>query len=203
MIAENTLKTLYVDKKKSVSQIASLIGCSQNKITYWLQKYNIRRRSISDAVYIRNNPNGDPFSFKKPNTHKEWFLYGLGLGLFWGEGNKVNKNSVRLGNTDVELIRNFLLFLDIIYRIEKKKLRFGLQLFNDIPKEKALLYWTSKLKISRTQFQKIVVTKSVQKGTYGKKNEYGVLTVYFSNTKLRDIIVAAISELHECTQKPS
>jgi len=197
MIEENILKLLYLEKRKSVNQIATEMRCSQNKITYWLQKYNISRRSISEAVYIRSNPKGDPFTFKRPKNDTEWFLYGLGLGLFWGEGNKVNKNSVRLGNTDVDLIIKFLQFLNEIYQIDIKKLRFGLQLFNDISKEKALKYWSIKLNVSRDQFQKVVVTKSVQKGTYKKKSEFGVLTVYFSNTKLRDSIMGAITELRK------
>jgi hypothetical protein len=203
MILQSTLKSLYIEDKKSVSQIASELRCSQNKVTYWLQKYHIRRRSISEAVYIRSNPHGDPFLFKRPCTDKEWFLYGLGLGLFWGEGNKMNKNSVRLGNTDIYLIKRFLDFLKIIYQIDEKKLHFGLQLFNDIPQKKALRYWSSKLKVSKKQFQKVVVTKSIQKGTYRKKSEYGVLTVYFSNTKLRDIIMSAITKLRNSEYKPS
>ena len=197
------LEREYLDRKKSVSQIALKYGCSQNKITYWLDKHSIKKRSISDAVYIKCNPQGDPFIFNKPRDEQEWFLYGLGLGLFWGEGNKVNKNSVRLGNTDVDLIIKFLQFLKVIYRIDTKKLRFGLQLFNDIPKNKALEYWTTRLNVSMNQFQKVVVTESVQKGTYRKKSEYGVLTVYFSITKLRDIIMNAITELRANVQKPS
>lgn len=197
MIEKGYLETSYLLKKKSVSQIAGECGCSQNKITYWLQKHNIRKRSISEAVYIRSNPHGDPFLFGRPKNNKEWFLYGLGLGLFWGEGNKMNKNSIRLGNTDIDLIKNFLDFLRVIYQIDEKKLRFGLQLFKDISKEKALNYWSSKLHIPKNQFQKVVLTKSIQKGTYRKKSEYGVLTVYFSNTKLRDTIISAITKLRE------
>ena len=51
------------------------------------------------------------------------------------------------------------------------------------------------------QFQNVVVTKSVKRGTYQKKSRYGVVTVYFSNIKLRDIIVSAIKELQ--VQKPT
>lgn len=203
MISEILLRQEYIEQKRSVSQIASRLHCSQNKVTYWLEKYNIKKRSISDAVYIRSNPEGDPFHFDEPTTDSKWFLYGLGLGLFWGEGNKVNKNSVRLGNTDVDLIIKFLSFLKQIYQIDEKKLRFGLQIFNDISKKKALDYWTSKLNVSESQFQKVVLTKSIQKGTYRKKSDYGVLTVYFSNTKLRDMIVGAITELRISNRKPS
>lgn len=203
MIDKAYLESSYVLKKMSVSQIAFEYGCSQNKITYWLQKHKIRKRSISDAVYIRSNPNGDPFLYQKPRSDEEWFLYGLGLGLFWGEGNKMSKNSVRLGNTDVDLLRNFLFFLKVIYQIEDEKLRFGLQLFSDIPKEKALNYWSARLGVPRRKFQKVVVTKSIKKGTYKKKSEWGVLTIYFSNTKLRDIIMSAITKLRNEAKMPS
>lgn len=201
MIEKDVLKLLYLERKKSVSQIASEIGCSQNKVTYWLQRHNINRRSISEAVYIRSNPQGDPFLFKKPSDNKEWFLYGLGLGLFWGEGNKVNKNSVRLGNTDPDLIKTFLLFLDDIYQIDKGKLRFGLQIFSDMSERSAVKFWTQKLNVSGSYFQKTVVSKPIRKGTYKNKSKYGVLTIYFSNTKLRDIIMVAIDELRK--EKPS
>ncbi len=197
MLEENFLVQQYVHKKKSAAQIGVLCKCSPNKVTYWLQKYNIQKRSISDAVYVHSNPDGDPFEFNRPKNNNEWFLYGLGLGLFWGEGNKVNKNSVRLGNTDIDLIRCFLFFLKQVYKIDENKLRFGLQLFSDISPERALMYWSGSLGVSRKQFQKVVVTKSVQKGTYKRKSEFGVLTVYFSNTKLRDSIISAITELRQ------
>jgi hypothetical protein len=48
-----------------------------------------------------------------------------------------------------------------------------------------------------SQFQNIVITKSIREGTYGRKSKYGVLTLYFSNTKLRDRIIAAIEGLRK------
>jgi len=195
MIPKDLLVRKYVKAGQSVRDIALRLGCSENKVTYWLQKHNINKRSLSEALYIKHNPSGDPFVLKKPVSSESWFLYGLGLGLYWGEGNKANKHSVRLGNTDPDLILKFLEFLETVYDIDKKRLRFGLQIFTDIDKNKALHYWANKLNVDVNKFQKVVVTKSVRKGTYRKKSEYGVLTIYFSNTKLRDTIVSAIEEL--------
>lgn len=197
MLEKEFLIQHYIQSKKSARQIALLCGCSENKVTYWLQKYNIQKRTISDAVYARSNPDGDPYVFKRPKTNEEWFLYGVGIGLFWGEGNKVNKHSVRLGNTDIDLIKTFLNFLREIYCIDERKLRFGLQLFNDISRKKALDYWVAGLGISEKQFQSVVVTNQIKKGSYRKKCEFGVLTIYFSNVKLRDTIVSAITELRK------
>lgn len=197
MISEKKLINDYIIQGKSVSKISSETGCSQGQINYWISKYNITKRTIASALYLKHNPNGDPFIFNRPKSNKEWFLYGLGLGLFWGEGNKVNKNSVRLGNTDPDLIKTFLTFLREIYNVDEKKLRFGLQLFQDISESEAKSFWIKKIGIKESQFHKVTMTKPIQKGTYNKKCKYGVLMIYFSNTKLRDIIMSAIFELHE------
>ncbi|MEM9336352.1 MAG: hypothetical protein AAGA35_00655 [Patescibacteria group bacterium] len=195
MINKKFLAGEYLVKRKSVSVIANELGCSQNKINYWLHKHSIPKRTISEAIYLKSNPCGDPFKFKKPHTTEDWFLYGLGIGLFWGEGNKVNKNAVRLGNTDPALIKVFLEFLEHFFQIDTVRLRFGLQIFSDTNPEQAKKFWIQLLKIREDQFQKTVVTPSTKQGTYSTKNEHGVLTIYFSNTKLRDNIVGAINAL--------
>lgn len=195
MIDKKFLITKYIQQLRSAAQIAEELNCSENKVHYWLKKYEIPKRGISQAVYARLNPNGDPFLFSVPKSDKDWFLYGLGLGLFWGEGNKVNRNAVRLGNTDPDLVAQFIYFLRRIFRIDENKLRFGLQLFSDTPEQEALNFWRKKLQVPAEKFQSVVVTPSVASGTYRKKNKYGVLTVYFSNTKLRDTIILAIDEL--------
>ncbi len=197
MITKKDLERMYMSQALSVTQIALRLGCSANKVTYWLEKYEMPRRSISEALYVKNNPNGDPFTIVGPKNNKEWFLYGLGVGLFWGEGNKASRDSVRLGNTDPALIRYFLHFLVTFYNIDMRKLRFGLQVFSDVSAQEALKFWMKELSVSSEKFQKVVVTKSIRKGTYTKKNKYGVLTVYFSNVKLRDTILGAITKLQK------
>ena len=199
MIKKSFLEKEYIKNGKSVSEIARGLSCSENKISYWLAKHDVRKRSISEAVYLKNNPKGDPFEFKAPKSAEEWFLYGLGLGLFWGEGNKANTQSVRLGNTDPDLIKVFLEFLESIFSIKTTRLRFGLQVFSDMDPDKAKNFWMKKLNIKTNQFQKVVVTKPFKKGTYRRKTRHGVLTVYFSNTKLRDSIGFAIEELRTTT----
>ncbi len=195
MIPKTYLRKEYVVKQKSVHEIALKLACSDNKVTYWLQKYKIERRTISEAMYTKRNPKGDPFKFSAPKNNKQWFLYGLGLGLFWGEGNKVNKNSVRLGNTDPDLIKLFLQFLTEMYQIDTLKLSFGIQIFSDVSKAESRKFWQKKLQFPGTSFRKVIITKSNKKGSYRHKNQYGVLTVYFHNTKLRDSILSAISAL--------
>lgn len=123
------------------------------------------------------------------------FLYGLGLGLYWGEGTKSNTNSVRLGNTDPKLIKTFLKFLKLCFQIDENKLRFGLQVFSDMNPNRALHFWVKELGLKQSQFQKVIVTPARSIGTYRQKTQHGVLTVYFNNKKLRNLIVGEIEKM--------
>ena len=190
-ISKNTLSDLYIEKKHSVSEIARIFKCSENKINYWIKKFKIQKRSLADAMYAKHNPQGDPFLVKAPETLEEAKLLGLGLGLYWGEGNKRNKNSIRLGNTDPRLVAKFIEFLVKIFEIKRSKLRFGLQIFGDMAPSVTLKFWLKQLKefgITKGQFFKITVTPSRSLGNYREKSKFGVLTVHFANVKLKKII---------------
>lgn len=189
MLSKNKLVDLYLKKGKSMQEIASILGCSLHKVSYWMNKHEIKSRTISDAVYLKNNPAGDPFKIKTPNNLREAELFGMGLGLYWGEGTKADKVSVRLGNTDPKLIKKFIEFLVKFFEIKKEDLRFSLQLFSDIPQREAMDFWKKWLNINPSQFYKVTITKSRSAGTYKKKSPYGVIIVYYHNKRLRDIIV--------------
>ncbi|OGH91245.1 MAG: hypothetical protein A2534_05110 [Candidatus Magasanikbacteria bacterium RIFOXYD2_FULL_39_9] len=192
--SKKILVKLYLGQKKSAQDIADIFKCSLNKIWYWMGKYKIKSRTISEAIYRQKNPKGDPFKIKYPSTLKEAMLFGFGLGLYWGEGTKANKYAVRLGNTDYRLIKKFIKFLIKVFTIKKKDLKFSLQLFTDINPKTALNFWVNSLNVTRDQFYKSTITKSVRKGTYGKKSEYGVLTVYYHNKKMRDVLVSLLDK---------
>ncbi|MES2668295.1 MAG: hypothetical protein V4644_01215 [Patescibacteria group bacterium] len=191
------LERLYVTDKLSSKEIATKFNCSENKINYWMRKYQIPKRTIADAVYQKLNPHGNPFKETSIDSLSDAFLLGLGTGLFWGEGNKRDKNTVRLGNSDPDLMRAFLFFLENRFQISRHRLRFGLQVFSDMDYKRTEKFWIDKLSLESTQFYKTVITVSGKIGTYTQKTEYGVLTIYFHNKKLRDLIVGQIDNLRK------
>ncbi len=179
----------------SVSEISNKLGISQGGINHLFKKEGVIKRSISESQYLKKNPSGDPFKAKKLESKEDYFLFGLGLGLYWGEGTKMNKCSVRLGNTDPDLISYFLKFLNRLYQIDIKRVKFGIQIFNDIDPNFAISYWSKKLKTNKKFFYKPVITISNKKGNYTRKVKYGVLTIYFNNKKLRDILNNELEKL--------
>lgn len=189
MIPKEKLRYLYKNRKKSQQEIAKIFGCSFSKVRYWVDKYRIQTRSISEAIYTKHNPRGDPFKVKKPKNMKEAVLFGLGLGLYWGEGTKANLDSVRLGNTDPKLIKKFIEFLTRLFGVKRSDFRFGLQVFTDVSVKSAIDFWVKELRIKKQQLYKPTITISGSIGTYRKKSKYGVLTVHYHNKKLRNLLV--------------
>jgi transcriptional regulator with XRE-family HTH domain len=200
MIKEQVLKKLYLQDEMSMQEIAKKLNVSARQVDYWMRKYNVKARKISQAVYLKLNKSGDPFDIPELIKNKKFFrqiafLYGLGLGLYWGEGNKKNKNTVRLGNSDPKLIKKFIEFLVKIFNIKKSKLRFGLQIFSDLDEQAILDYWSKELQFPKQMFYKTIITRTGKSGTYKHKSKYGVVTVHFGNTKLRNFLVEKIAEL--------
>lgn len=201
MINKGILEKLYAKDKKSMQEIADHLQCSLHGISYWMNKYEIKRRSRGDAMYCKYNPKGDPFLIKTKFSREELVLLGLGLGLWWGEGTKRNRDSVRLGNTDPQLIKKFIEFLEKICGVKKDKIHFGLQVFSDINPRKAKQFWVRSLGVSAMQFyKKIVVTPARSIGTYREKTKHGVLMVICSNVKLRIVMDELLQKYADIAQ---
>ncbi len=190
--SKEKLNRMYL-RGNSMAEIAKILGCSINKISYWMDKYKIKRRSNSEATYVKRNPNGDPFKIKNKLNLKEQQLQGLGIGIYWGEGDKGNPHSLRVANTDPRLIRVFIRFLLEICRLEKRKIRYSIVCFNDSDPLECKSYWSKQLGISDNKFGKIVQIPSQGKGTYKKKSKYGVCTVSATNVKLKKWLMEQIS----------
>jgi len=98
MLAKETLTELYCNQKLSMAEIAKKLEVST--IYYWMSKYGIPRRIRSEAIYIKQNPKGDPFKIKELKTKEDFELFTLGVGLYIGEGSKT-KDSVALANMEL------------------------------------------------------------------------------------------------------
>jgi hypothetical protein len=194
-LSKTNLKALY-SKGLSLTETAKVLSCSPNKVVYWMKKYSIKRRSHSEAAYIKQNPNGDPFRIKKNLTKDDILLYGLGLGIFWGEGNKnPTIPSLRVANTDPNLIKVFLAFLKSIYGLSENRFSYSIVCFNDVDSEKARSFWARELRIPPQKFGKITVIPKQGKGTYKRKSIFGVCTVQGNNSKLRKLVSVKIETL--------
>ncbi len=179
--------SLYVSGK-SAAEIGKELGISWRKVIYLMDKHGIKRRSRSEAIYCKHNPNGDPFKIRKQLTIEQERLKAIALGLYWGEGSKYNPISIRLTNSDPSLLRTFIKFLREVCGVNAEKIRLWLIIHPDISSEKAEEYWSYQLNVPLSQFSKTIVIDHRGNGTYKKKSIYGTATVCVHNMKLRQII---------------
>ena len=192
--SKNQLKLLY-NSGLSMMQISRKMKLSHSKIAYWMNKYRIPKRSISEAVYQKQNPKGDPFEIKSINNLSDAFLSGLGLGIYWGEGNKADRNSLRVGTSDPRMIIAFKRFIKHLYQVPECKFGYSLMCFKDSSKTIARTFWSRQLNIKPHKLGKITLIPSMGKGSYRKSSSYGVCTVYVCNTKLKKIIMDQLRQL--------
>jgi hypothetical protein len=191
-ISEQTLRDLYINQKLSIKKIAARLNFSHQKIAYWLDKYRITTRTISEAIYVFHHPAGDPFKLRQPANDREAVLFGLGIGLYWAMVNKANTGAIRLSSTNAQLIAKFINFLETFLAIPKNDLRFGLQIPPGVAPRSALDFWSKELKINSKQFYRITVTRSQSLDVRRRQSQFGVATVYYLNKKARDILVGLL-----------
>lgn len=193
---KDQLRNLYLSGK-SVSQVARTLNCSIHKVVYWMDVYGISRRSRSAAGYLQHNPNGDPFKIKRKLSPSEKFLKGVGLGIYWGEGTKTTKYSLRVANTDPAVIKVFREFLRHICLVREDKITYSIVSFNDTDPEVSRSYWSKQLGILPTKFGKITIIPKQGKGTYKKKSAFGVCTIQLSNIKLRSWVMGELENIQK------
>ena len=171
---------------RSMQGISHQLNCSIHKVVYWMDKYGIKRRSLSEAIYLNANPDGDPFKIKLKLSLRDRFLFGLGIGIYLGEGNKMSKTSLRVANTDSRILKIVIKFLIKICGLKKHRISYSIVCFNDVDPSIARDYWAKQLEVLPEKFGKITIIPHQGKGTYRRKSRFGVCTVSANNVKLRN-----------------
>jgi len=180
-----------------MQEIADKTGWNYFQVRYWMVRYGISRRSWSEAIYLKNNPEGNPFKIKKIISKKDIELFNLGIGLFLGEGTKKSKFNVVLANSDPNIINLFLKFLRKICRVKEVKIKAWLNVFDDINVKKATEFWSKKTGVPLSKFSKPAIRKS-KGGSYKNKSVYGTISVFVSNIKLKELMDKWCKEAITC-----
>jgi len=187
-LSKELLEELYNEQRLSMAEIAERLSCSPNKVAYWMIKHDIPRRDVSEAIYLWQNPDGDPFEIHLPESDDERELFHLGIGLYIGEGGKKKEQEVSISNTDPRVIRAFIQFLSEICSVGLEDLFAEINVYDDVDLESVQRYWEAETGLSRSQFHKPMVRAS-RGGIYTAKSKVGTIKVGVYNTKLHSIII--------------
>lgn len=196
---------------KSYKEISKELGMSVSTLSVWFKgvgfseeiRQSLTNQAIKDGtkrLHELNKVRGDSLAITYEIAEKEARddikkyinnpLFVAGVAAYWGEGDKLSKNQVRMTNTDPAMIKLFVKFLLEICKIPKEKLKLALFIYSDLPDSECRVFWNKTTGIN--QFHKTQVLPSRDKI---KRLPYGICTVVVSNTYLKKKMLVWIDHL--------
>ena len=154
-----------------------------------LQKMHEARNIILQKKYEQVEIDAETeFEIYKNNT-----LFMAGLMLYAGEGDKLDKSSIRLANIDFNIHKTFLKFCEKFLKVEKNSVKFATLLYPDLDVNQCRKKWSEELKIPEVNFYK---TQIIQGKLKTRKLHFGVGTTIILSSFLKRKIIFWIEKSH-------
>lgn len=216
----NKARKLRLEKGWAVKRIAKNLGVSTSSVSLWVRDITLTKEQMEQlddnkargavragkAKYETHHKIRLQYQEKGKNRVKKIpddALHMAGCMLYWAEGSK-DRNTVRFSNSDSDMCKLFLRFLEECYGVKKTEITLHCLFHsgNSVTVEEVESYWIKELKLPRTCLRKTTVIKKVAK-TDHRKNKilYGVCQIRIGNTELVQNIFGAIQEYGNFTNK--
>lgn len=175
-VARSTLSKWFKGTDFSEAIREELTKSAIQTSTMRLEVLNKARGDTLDALYAR----AEIEAIHEANLHATNPLFVTAVASYWGEGDKLHKNQLRITNTDPVMIKIFVKFLLEICKVPKEKIRVALFIYEDLIEETCREYWSSQLHLKN--FHKTMVLPSRHKT---RRLPYGICTIIVTNSYLK------------------
>jgi hypothetical protein len=185
----------------SYSQIKKEVNVSKSSLSKWLENFPLSSLQIEHLQgdrsqriekyrdTMRTKRESEQFLFLSgvqeelgPLSRREVLL--AGLFLYWGEGTKTTSYTVALTNTDPEVMKFFVRWLNLL-GVKNEQMTVVLHLYEDMDIVKETEFWSKSLSIDSSQFKKPHVKKSgLCDITYKSGFKHGTCNIIYRNKNL-------------------
>ncbi|MFM2340245.1 MAG: hypothetical protein RLZZ360_881 [Candidatus Parcubacteria bacterium] len=160
----------------SYSQIKSELGVSKSTLSLWLRDLPLsdkRLRELRDFNQVRiektrnkkqetRNARLDLVAAKVKSeigklSRREMLI--AGFFLYWAEGGKTKNYTTTLSNTDPNMIRAFITWIELL-GIPKVKMYVRLHLYADMSEKQEIAYWSEAINLDKKHFKKSYIKTS-------------------------------------------
>jgi hypothetical protein len=196
----------------SVREVATLVGVSQASASVWVRDVQLtaeqrrvldergergrdlaRARRSEEMRALRRSYQDDG----RRLARRRGASYAAGCMLYWAEG-AIRRNSVKLTNSDPELLALFADFLESELNVTRMQMRLSCNLFADhVERQREIEdYWLTRLGLPRSCLRKSVVntfSKYSDRTRIGKL-PYGTSALYVHSTRIVQTIYGSIQE---------
>lgn len=108
-------------------------------------------------------------------------LFIAGISLYWGSGDRSNKNQIRFASSDMDKVKFFIMFLEKVCGVGKDRIRASLLVYPGQDEPSNRRFWAFALGVG-VKFMK----SSVVPGSFNaRKLQYGICTLTVSSTILK------------------
>ena len=186
-VSKSTLSNWLKSMPLSEKRIRELRDFSPMRIERCRNTKIYKRQARLDSVYERVSKDIGILS------DREIFL--VGFFLYWGEGWKTTRTTMALTNTNPQMIKYFMKWINIL-GIERKRVRVSLQLYSDMDIDKEISFWVKELQVLRSQFRRPYVKKSrLSDITYKTGFGHGTCSVIIQNRDISEYVLMGVKRL--------
>lgn len=194
---------------KTFSEIKKIVRVSKSTLSIWLKSHPLsdeqllkvnkmkyraierfretmraKRKKRLENYYKEIKHKLLPFSKKN--------LFIAGLFLYWGEGNKASSHTISINNTDPSVLKFTRYWYSKALDIKEKNMKIYLHLYKDMNIIKEINYWSSQLRIPKSQFIRPYIKESNKSNIDQKGFGHGTCALVVHNTVIKEKILMGI-----------
>lgn len=204
---------MRVEEQMSYTAISTALKVPKSTLSYWLHEYPLSEEKIL-ALRRAGWEKGEASRERYRNTmrkkreekddeeYKKWYAYLgalterdimiAGLILYLGEGAKRKEGQLVLANTDPEVIKFFLFWLETFLKVPRSDVRIQLHLYESMKLDKEHDFWQNTLKVQRSQFYKCSVRAlKPHSFVYSATHGHGTCSLYAFGVDRRRVVQMA------------
>ena len=197
-----------------MKEIERELGVSRSSVSLWVRDIDLTPEQL--AALLEHNPaykgqlKGSKANREKARLRRRKYqlggrrrarapsaLYVAGCMLFWAEGDKA-RNSVRLANSDPEVIRLFARFLRECFGVTNEQMRIYCHLFADHASRQREVeqFWLDVAGLQSSSLRKSMVNRYSRSSQRKRTNRlpYGTCKLVVNSTEILQTIYGSIQE---------
>lgn len=205
---------LRIEKEFSYNAIRKQIGVAKSTLSGWLKNFPLSKEKILELrkkAWKNNEAKIEMFRAtmrekreqkmeaiyavyrKKLNKLPKEALFTAGLTLYLAEGSKRDYSRLVLANTDPNVIKFFIKWLNDFFAVPREKMKAQLHLYENMNIQKEVEFWKKELNFNNEQFFKNQVRK-LQKSSFSYRESFrhGTCSIYFGSVEKKTHVMMAI-----------
>jgi hypothetical protein len=198
-------------KGKTYTEISEVLKLPKSTVAWWLKDFKLpakterkiiekSRKKWRKAIIDYNNVHGKLRSQKAAAIREKYKQNGIkeiknlskkelkliGSALYWAEGGKKNRNSLRFSNSNPSMIEVIMKFFQEVCNIPNEKIKARIHIYPQINPRIATNYWKKVTNLPRINFQKpqVQISRASKKKRPKNTLPYGTLHLTVNNTEM-------------------